>query len=249
MVIAAEVDTPAFQARLCGRLGANQLRAGDWDGQLATNLRDLGLSGIASDISGVMRAHINLGVCYTNRGLLGLARAHTAEAARLADDHGILRAGQIAWNNLAMIAADEGRWADAEAAAEASRERCSSDALEVAETWEVLLRCRLAAGDRSGAREALAVLERKATGAERPLAVRAAARFLEASDAVAALEAILAEGIGDPYDRAKTQLALADARRAAGDSAGADSLEREADEVLRFLGADPALERRRVAAI
>lgn len=249
IAIAAEVDTPAFQARLCGKLGANYLRAGDWDGQLATNLRDLGLSGIAQDVFGVMRAHINLGVCYTNRGLLGLARAHTAEAARLGDDYGTLRAAQIAWNNLALIAADDGRWADARHAAEESRSRCSSESMEIAETWEVLLRCELADGDESAARRALARLEELATGAERALAVRATARFMTPDDAIDALDGVLAEGIGDPYDRAKTELALAAAYRAAGDGVGAAELERGADQVLRTLGANLALERHRVAPI
>ncbi len=196
-----------------------------------------------------MRAHINLGVCYTNRGLLALARAHTAEAARLADVHGTLRAAQIAWNNLALVAADDARWDDAREAAQTSRARCSSDAMEIAETWEVILRCRLAAGDEAGAREALGTLEAKATGAERALAVRAAARFMDPAQGARTLEAILAEGIGDPYDRAKTQLALAATRRATGDDEGADALEREADEVFTSLGADPALERRRVAPV
>ncbi len=249
IAIASKVDTPAFQARLCGKLGANQLRAGDWDGQLATNLRDLGLSGIAQDVFGVMRAHINLGVCYTNRGLLGLARAHTAEAARLGDDFGTLRAAQIAWNNLALIAADDGRWEDAREAAEESRSRCSSEAMEIAETWEVLLRCELAAGNEAAARAALARLEALATGAERALAVRAATRFMEPADAIDTLDGVLSEGIGDPYDRAKTELALAAAYRAAGDDVGAASLERRADQVFTTLGANPALERRRVAPI
>lgn len=249
IAIAAEVDTPAFQARLCGKLGANQLRAGDWDGQLATNLRDLGLSGIAQDVFGVMRAHINLGVCYTNRGLLGLARAHTAEAARLADDHGTLRAAQIAHSNLAMIAADDGRWADARSSVEASRARCSSEAMEIAETWEVMLRCRLADGDEAGAQAALDRLDQLATGAERALAVRAATRSMAPEEAMDALDAVLSQGIGDPYDRAKTELALARAHRAAGDDVGAAALEHRADQVFTTLGANPTLERQRIAPI
>lgn len=246
LAIAEQVDAPAFQARLCGKLGANQLRAGDWDGQLATNLRDLGLSGIAQDVFGVMRAHINLGVCYTNRGLLGLARAHTAEAARLADDHGTLRAAQIAWSNLAMVAADEGRWPDAEAAARESRARCGNESMEIAETWEVMLRCALTAGDETGAQAALERLDELATGAERALAVRAATRFTEPAPAAATLEALLSEGIGDPYERAKTELALAARKRALGDDERARALERRADEALLTLGANPTLERRRL---
>ncbi|MAQ18994.1 MAG: hypothetical protein CMN30_29875 [Sandaracinus sp.] len=245
LAIAGQVDTPAFQARLCGKLGANQLRAGDWDGQLATNLRDLGLSGQAQDVFGTMRAHINLGVCFTNRGLLALARAHTAEAARLADAHGALRAGQIAWNNLAMIAADDRRWADARAAADESRERSAGGSMDVAETWDVLLRCHLAAGEKDAAREALEQLEAAATGAERALATRARARLQSPREARVALAQLLAEGVGDPYERAKTELALAAAERRAGDLDAARGLEARADEVLEELGADPTLERGR----
>lgn len=53
--VAARIDVPRFRAHLCGRVGANQLRAGDWDGQLGTNLTDLGLSVLAEDVYGIAR--------------------------------------------------------------------------------------------------------------------------------------------------------------------------------------------------
>ena len=104
--IAAEISAPAFRASLCGRLGANYLRAGNWDGQLDANREDLHLSRRARDAYGQVRAHINLGVCYTNRGDLDRARMHTEAALSLADRCGAQGAAQIAHNNLAMISVD-----------------------------------------------------------------------------------------------------------------------------------------------
>ena len=203
--VAARIDAPAFQAQLCGRLGANQLRAGDWDGQLGTNLRDLGLSLLAGDVQGVMRAHINVGVCHTNRGLLALARAHTEEGARLAAAHGARIAEMIAENNLAMLAADEGRLADARAHVARSLDRARERGLPgLAETWAVLVRVALEEGQADEAREAARKVREVARASERTLAARVEAR-LDAGGARDALRATLAEVVDDPYERATTR--------------------------------------------
>ncbi len=233
---AERIDTPLFRARLCGRLGAVQLRAGDWDGQLITNWTDLGLSMLAGDISGVVRGHINIGVCFTNRGLLTLARAHTEEAAFLAEAHGGWTAAHIAQNNLATIACDQHRHDDAVFhVATANRLAARRGVSPLCETWAVRVRLCIRAGDLAGARAAWTLMQESARGAERPLCARIGA-LLE--DGTERLQAAVAEGIADPYDDAATRLSLA-ARR------GDEPAESAAIARLIELGADPDLERRR----
>lgn len=233
---AERVDAPLFRARLCGRLGAIQLRAGDWDGQLATNLTDLGLSLLGGDVAGVVRAHINLGVCLTNRGALTMARAHTEEACAIARAHGSWAAAHIAENNLATIAVDQGRDdAAAEHVAHANRLAARRGVSPLCETHAVQVRLGLRRGDRAAAEAALAMMQSVARGAERPLCARMASLV---EDDAAPVAALLAEGpIADPYDRLTCELVV---RGRAGAAVWPDVL-----EALDALGADPALERRR----
>ncbi|MCB9613559.1 MAG: protein kinase [Sandaracinus sp.] len=242
--VAARIDAPAFQASLCGRLGANLLRAGDWDGQLGTNLRDLGLSLLAEDPLGVARAHVNLGVCYTNRGLLALARAHTEAALELANLHGAALAGLVATNNLAALACDEGDLDRAERLAEEALARAEARKVSAsAETWATLARVRFARGELEGARDALRAMEDVAHESERPLVARVAAMLTAPDDACHRLEEALAAGVDDPYDLATTCLALAFALERAGRPD--DALRADACSTLEALGADVVIERRR----
>ncbi len=250
--VAAQIDAPEFRARLNGRLGGILLRAGDWDGQLALNLEDLGLSVSARDVGGVVRAHINLGVCYTNRGLTGLARAHTEHALRLSRRYGHRAAEHIALNNLAMVAADERRLEDAE--------RHARDALELAErsgmrgasaeSWCTRARVRLRCADAAGAEEAADQALSVAEGAvDREMATRVRAMAVGArgrSDlAVELLVSIVSGEASDPYERANTRLSLAAAMKAAGRPEEGREQERIADAEYARLGADPAHERTR----
>ncbi len=250
--VAARIDDPSFRASLCGRLGASYLRAGDWDGQLRTNLLDLGLSTRAHDVGGMIRAHINIGVCYTNRGLVGLARAHTEEARRLARRYGRISSAQVAINNLAMIAADDGRFDDAETIAEEVVALASRSGLRAAlsETWATLARARAAHGDAPGAHAALAHARESADGAyDKELADRLEGALLVRDGDVARAVALLAEVVErneyDPYERANTRVVLAHALRAAGRTHEADAHDRRADTLYAALGADSAHERSR----
>lgn len=236
--VAAEIDAPAFQARLCGRLGAAQLRAGDWNGQLATNLRDLGLSSLARDPWGVVRAHINIGVCHQHRGHIALSRAHTEAAAELALTHGALSAAQVAYNNLAQLAVDGGRTEEAQAAiAETERLAALRGVPVHAETLGVKARL----GPKGELPGLLAAMLEAADGAETPLVARLHSLLCpnlpvgDHADAAAHLRHCLQEGIDDPYDRITTELCAATSPE--GQSKALKALER--------LGADPELERRR----
>lgn len=237
--VASRIDVPRFRAHLCGRVGANQLRAGDWNGQLGTNLTDLGLSIIAEDLYGIIRAHINIGVCYTNRGLLALARAHTEESARLAKQHGALAAGMIAENNLATIAADQERWDDVFVHAEASITLAKRrGAQTVAETHMALARAHHARGELEARDAEIDAVHERAKGAEAGLAARVRAVFSDRTTADEALTSVLDAGIGDPYERATTHLARAIVRDDADER-------RDAVAVLEQLGANVALEEKR----
>ncbi|MEM6958404.1 MAG: protein kinase, partial [Myxococcota bacterium] len=154
MRIASRITAPAFQASLCGRLGANYLRAGDWDGQLRVNWQDLELSTEGSDIYGQVRANINLGVCFTNRGALATARTHTEHAYALAVRHGARGAAVVAANNLAMIAVHDGRIEDAERWTSAVASLCGETPLPC-ETELSRARIALSRGAVAEAREAL----------------------------------------------------------------------------------------------
>ncbi|MEM9075208.1 MAG: hypothetical protein AAGE52_42310 [Myxococcota bacterium] len=220
---------------LYGHLGALQLRAGDWNGQLLSNLLDLGHSLDARDLRGVTRAHVNLSVVYLNRGALGVARAHALEAASIADRHGAWALAQVAHNNLALIACDERRYEDAEEhALRVTKDAATRELAEFAESWAVLARVRAARGERS-VDAALDAMDAAAEGPEAALCARTRAVFQPS--ARSALVAVL-PSIDDPYERATTLLTLS---LCSGDPEAID----RALSVLRRLGADPALERRR----
>lgn len=249
--VAARIDVPAFRASLCGRLGANYLRAGDWDGQLATNREDLALSTEARDVAGIVRANINLGVCFHNRGALAEARGHTETALDLATRCGVAGAAQIAANNLAMIALDQGR--DDEVDGWVAR------VIEMAERTgfrRALPETRITAARRDTRRGALDaaeahLAEAAAAGdvADLEMAHRAWALLeLARGDVTAALrrmETLLATPEHDPYERAQSRVTHATALRAASRDADAAAELARADEVFTRLGADPTLERHR----
>ncbi|MGE0790317.1 MAG: protein kinase [Sandaracinaceae bacterium] len=249
--VASSIFAPAFRASLCGRLGANYLRAGDWDGQLATNQEDLRLSTMARDPSGIVRANINLGVCFHNRGALELARSHTERALALAQRCGSHGAAQIAHNNLAMIAFDQGRLDDAERHADAVRESAERTGYRRAlpETLITSARIALRRGDPDGAESALAMAEQEGDVADLEMANRARA-WLEVARgeperARERLESLLGRAEHDPYERALGRVTLASVLRHLGRGEEADAREAEAAAALTELGADPEVERRR----
>lgn len=192
------------------------------------------------------RAHVNLGVCYTNRGLLALARAHTEAALELAEAHGAALAALVATNNLALLACDAGEDERALALAHDALARATARGAQAsAETFATLVRVHLARGAHELAEQALAQMRAVAHDAERPLVARIAARLVEPDAACALLAEALAGDISDPYERATTRLAYALALARAGRPSV--DLEREACAALEALGADVALERRRAA--
>ena len=239
LAVAGTIDAPAFRASLCGRVAAAQLRAGDWDGQLRTNWNDLGLSLRARNTHGVMRAHINIGVCYTNRGLLGLARAHTEEAVALATSLNAQSSLGVALNNLAMIAFDDGRVEDAAKFALAAQDNAKARGSTAhAETFATLARIAAHRGEADQCAKRVAEMLRVSAPAERPLAVRTAGLFEPVDEARRALEQVLSEGIADPYERASTELAWSGL-------IGNAEAKRSAEAALLKLGADLDVERRR----
>ncbi|HJL14791.1 MAG TPA: protein kinase [Sandaracinaceae bacterium LLY-WYZ-13_1] len=252
--VAARIRAPAFRASLCGKLGANYLRAGDWDGQLETNREDLRLSTRARDVSGIVRAHINLGVCFHNRGLLALAREHTESARALAERTGVAGAAQIAHNNLAMIALDDGRLDDLSGHAAAVLEAAERTGYRRAlpETRLTLARAALARGDLTEAARSLARAEDDADVADQEVAHRVHALIAlargEPARALDCAAALVASPEHDPYERAASRLTHAAALRATGRLEAAEAEEATADRVFWELGADPALERRRWGA-
>ncbi len=251
--VASRISAPAFRASLCGKLGANYLRAGDWDGQLEINQTDLALSTEARDAAGLVRANINLGVCFTNRGDLERARLHTERALDLAERCGSAPSAQIAQNNLAMIAFDDRRWADAERHAQAVLAGATRTGFRRAlpETFLTLARLRLLSGDFDAAERALSDAEADSDVADMEVAERVRAKLeLARGDPSAScrrLEALVGRHEHDPYERAASRLTLATALHANGRATDADVEEQRADAVFRKLGADPALERARWA--
>ncbi|MCB9594015.1 MAG: protein kinase [Sandaracinaceae bacterium] len=249
--VAARIDVPAFRASLCGRLGANYLRAGDWDGQLATNHEDLQLSTAGRDVSGIVRANINLGVCFHNRGRLELARDHTEAALALADRCGVAGAAQIAANNLAMIALDAGRDDDVGRFVDRVIEMAERTGFRRALPETRITAARLATrrGELDAAEVGLAQAAEDGDVADLEMAHRAWALLeLARDDAAAALtrmEQVLAGAEHDPYERACSRVTQAAALRRAGRDDDARAEEALADAVFTRLGADPALERRR----
>ncbi|MBX3274498.1 MAG: protein kinase [Sandaracinaceae bacterium] len=249
--LAARLDVPAFRASLCGRLGANYLRAGDWDGQLQTNEDDLALSTRARDVAGIVRANINLGVCHHNRGALARARAHTEAAADLAARCGVTGAALIAHNNLAMIALDDGRDDDAAAQVERVLALAARTGLSrvLPETLVTSARLAIRRGALEAAEAALARATEAGDAADLEPAHRAWALYElargDAAGACARMAAVLAGPELDPYERAQSRVTHAAALDALGRGADAERERVRADEVFTRLGADPALERRR----
>ncbi len=249
--VAARISAPAFRASLCGRLGANYLRAGDWDGQLETNHEDLRLSATARDTAGMVRANINIGVCLHNRGFLDVAREHTARARDLAERSGSAGARQIADNNLAMIALDDGRDADVDRHVAAVFEGAERTGYHraVPETLITMARLATRRGDFDAAADCLTRATDTSDVADLEMALRAGALLdLARGDAAGAAERIgrvFATAEHDPYERALSRMTRACILRALGETDEARDLEAEADRVFAALGADPALERRR----
>lgn len=249
--IASRIHAPAFRASLCGRLGANYLRAGDWDGQLETNFEDLRLSTKARDPRGIVRANINLGVCFHNRGELDTARTHTDRARDLAQRCGSDGALQIAHNNLAMIALDDGRLDDVTAHVEAVLEASERSGYRraVPETLITLARLETQRGRLDEADEALGRAEREGDVADLEAAQRARA-WLEVARgelevARARMSQVCSQPEHDPHERALSRITHAAILRRLGQDDDAVGEEQLADHVFEVLGADGELERRR----
>ncbi|MBW2461858.1 MAG: protein kinase [Deltaproteobacteria bacterium] len=249
--VAARISAPAFRASLCGRLGANYLRAGDWDGQLETNRKDLALSTAARDTAGIVRAHINIGVCLHNRGFLDLARQHTEEARDLAQRVGAAGARQIADNNLAMIALDDGRGQDVEGHVAAIFETAAriGHHRAFAETHVTVARLATRRGDYDSAAESLTRAAEVSDVADLEVTRRAGA-LLElargnAAAASAQIDQVLSTEAHDPYERALSQITHGAVLRALSNHDEAARVEADADRLFMALGADPRLERRR----
>ena len=245
--IASRILAPAFQASLCGRLGANYLRAGDWDGQLNANLRDLQLSTEGRDIYGQVRANINLGVCFTNRGALDTAREHTERAYMLGLRHGARAAAAVAANNMALIASQDGQADEAERwIAHVSD---LSDEELATETHLSLARMHMLRGESADARLVLARAAIQADHADKEHLARLGALIALADDKPEQAHEWTARALeapaSDPYERATTQLTHAACLRALGKQDEATALQSTADASLTRLGADLMLERRR----
>jgi len=241
------LDVPAVGAQMCSHLGAIELRAGDWNAQMAANELGLRMSEGAGDVAGRIRAHINLGACHHNRGRFAAALQHTQAAARLAELAGASTRRVIALNNLGLINLD----LDALDTATEVLEACValSRGCEIThvlfETYGTLARVAL----RQGRIDAAAALAQQTqawaetTGS--PIALAHAARILAlvawstgqkdlAEDRLT--RAIRLTETGDAYETALSALALAHLR---GDS----TIEIEAR--LAEFGADAQLERAR----
>lgn len=245
--IASRIMAPSFQASLCGRLGANYLRAGDWDGQLNANLRDLQLSTEAHDIYGQVRANINLGVCFTNRGALEKAREHTERAYLLGQRHGARAAAAVAANNMALITSQD---AQPEEATRWLEKVVGLSSGELAtETHLSQARVHMLRGELADARLVLARAAIQADHGDKEHLARLGALIALADgkpiQAYEWTERALKTRASDPYERATTQLTHAACLRAMNKSHQADALEAEADKALTKLGADLVLERRR----
>ena len=242
------LEVPGIRSHLYSELGANELRAGRWDRQLECNRQALQLARQAHELTAQTRAHINLSVCFTNRGKLDDAAAHAIEAAALALRVGHARSRTIAINNLGLIRLDQGRAEDARRLLEDVIARCErSGARDVLyETLPSLGRVFLAQGDPARALEmagrglALSVEQGHAVGTSLALRVEALARASMGAleEARGCLERANAElgPRGDAYELAINALV-----RAGIDGTATDEIE----AMLVRLGADPELERRR----
>jgi tetratricopeptide (TPR) repeat protein len=242
------LDVPAIESHVYSELGANELRAGRWDRQLECNRRALALAQEAEELPGQVRAHINLSVCYTNRGELERAADHASSAASTALRTGLHRSRVVALNNLGIVRLDQGDLDEARRLLELVVELCARFGIRdiLQETLPMLGRVALGQGQhdealrhaRAGAESASA--ENNPVGVALGLRVEALvhARSGDLVAARAALErATIALGPGgDAYELAVTHLtrALLD-----GTDHGA------IDARLRALGADPALETKR----
>lgn len=244
------LDVPAIESHIYSELGANELRAGRWDRQLECNLRALALAKQAGELPGQVRAHINLSVCYTNRGRLAEAAEHAIEAAATGLRAGLHRSRIVALNNLGIVRLDLGELEEAQRLLELVVELCARHGIRdiLHETLPTLGKVLLARGDREAALRwvdegsEIARREGNTVGmalAERvrALACMASGDREEAERALDRAEAALGPD-GDAYERAVTRLTRALAR---GEETGALAGE------LRALGADPDLEIRRWA--
>ncbi|MCZ7678071.1 MAG: protein kinase [Sandaracinaceae bacterium] len=119
------LDVPAIESHIYSELGANELRAGRWDRQLECNLRALALAKQAGELPGQVRAHINLSVCYTNRGRLAEAAEHAIEAAATGLRAGLHRSRIVALNNLGIVRLDLGELEEAQRLLELVIELCA----------------------------------------------------------------------------------------------------------------------------
>ena len=241
------LDVPGVESHLYSELGANELRAGRWDRQLACNERALQLATEAQELSGRVRAHINLGVCFTNRGRLDDAAHHAIEAASIALRTGMHRARVIALNNLGLVRLDQGELEEArrlfEEVLELARRHGVGEVLY--ETLPSLGRVLLALGESGTAlakcREGAEISQREGNPVGVALAWRTEALVLAGTDRPGALasteRALTALGEAlDAYERAVTALLRA--------SLLGESLE-PIGAVLTALGASFELERRR----
>ncbi len=242
------LSLPAIESHIYSDLGANELRAGLWDRQLACNRRALALAKTANELSGQVRAHINLSVCYTNRGELERAAEHATEASSLALRTGMHRARIIALNNLGIVELDRGELARARELLESVIELCERHGIRdiLHETLPSLGRVLLAQGeiDRAleRASEGARIAEREGNTVGVALACRVQALVrARAGDRDAALRALIyaKEALGKDGDA--YELAVTDLTRALllGEDLGA------LRATLRKLGAEPELEIRR----
>jgi eukaryotic-like serine/threonine-protein kinase len=239
------LDVPAIQSHIQSFLGANELRAGDWDAQLACNLRALSLAALAGDPVAQVRANINLSVCFTNRGALDKAADHARVAIDLSRRMGIHRSLIVAVNNLGLIRLDQGDASEAEAllleCVKRSERHRILDVLH--ETLPSLARLYVRSGRLDDARafnaRGIALAEREKNRVGLALAFRVEALIhAAAGDRPAAAHALegateaLGEG-GDAYEAALTELCRSLLRGEPVDAASAR---------LTAVGADVALE-------
>jgi tetratricopeptide (TPR) repeat protein len=246
--LVARLEVPGIESHLYSELGANVLRAGLWDRQLDCNERALALAREADELHGQVRAHINLSVCYTNRGALERAAEHASSAASMALSAGLHAARIIALNNLGLVRVDQGRHDEARRLLELVVELCDRYGIRdvLYETLPTLGRVLLAAGDPEGAlrwiAEGAAIAEREQNPVGIALAARVEALVHAHRRDVARARACLDWGDaalgahGDAYERAVQGHA-----RALLEGHDVDPW----IPPLRALGADPELEIRR----
>ncbi len=102
-------------AQALSRLGANYMRAGRWNDQLACNQRNLSIGRELGDLSMQMMAHINLGVTYSSMGRYDEAVDHTRRALELARRTSMITTMALVRSNLGGWLVDRGELDAAEA--------------------------------------------------------------------------------------------------------------------------------------